>query len=145
MVRNRLSLGKVTAKQAEGVRTQKEALLNRDAKALDVEREFGVRIYSDAPTLREYVEQDYLPAIEVGRRKSTARFALKPVLERFGDRQLDHLRPFELERYKTERLKAVKSSTVAKEIREVGAQSRHEIASGEVPCYRDRVAAEGAR
>lgn len=70
-------------------------------------------------SLRAYVESEYLPRVLAGKRSSrpTARFALAPLLVKFGARHMGTLTPREIRNYIAGRLDVVRSATVNKEIR----------------------------
>jgi len=123
--RFRRSLGKLTAEAAETICAEKQKQLSHAAAAREAERRFGVKIFSSAPTFREFVEDDYIPFLDAGKAKpSTGRYSLARVLKELGHVQMDKLKPVDVERYKIRRLKVGKSGTVAKEIRMLKAAIR---------------------
>jgi integrase len=127
--RSRRSLGEIEPELAEKVRAAKERELADAADAREAERRFGVKIFSSAPTLREFVEDVYIPALDAGRANtSTARYSLARILAELGDIQMDKLKPVDVERYKIRRLNVAKSGTVDKEIRMLKAAIRRAIA-----------------
>lgn len=109
---NRRSVGKLDRQAAEAIRAAKEA-----------EVRYGVKIIGGARSLGAYVENEYLPRIAAGKQSArpTAKFALAPVLERFGECSMDALDPREFRSYITERMDNARSATVNKEIRMVKA------------------------
>lgn len=111
--RFRRSVGQLSAREAEGVRSAKEAELTH-----------GVRILARLPKVRDYLEW-YLDwyAAEHPTTMSKARSEMKRFIERFGHRPIDSIRAVEVEQYKRSRLlddKAAKE-TVGKEIRRLKA------------------------
>lgn len=111
--RFRRSIGQLSAREAEGVRSAKEAELTH-----------GVRILARLPEVRNYLEW-YLDwyAAEHPTTISKARSEMKRFIERFGHRPIDSIRAVEVEQYKRSRLlddKAAKE-TVGKEIRRLKA------------------------
>ena len=111
--RFRRSIGQLSAREAEGVRTAKEAELTH-----------GVRILARLPKVRDYLEW-YLDwyAAEHPTTISKARSEMKRFIERFGHRPIDSIRAVEVEQYKRSRLlddRAAKE-TVGKEIRRLKA------------------------
>lgn len=111
--RFRRSIGQLSAREAEGVRSAKEAELTH-----------GVRILARLPKVRDYLEW-YLDwyAAEHPTTISKARSEMKRFIERFGHRPIDSIRSVEVEQYKRSRLlddKAAKE-TVGKEIRRLKA------------------------
>lgn len=111
--RFRRSIGQLSAREAEGIRSAKEAELTH-----------GVRILARLPKARDYLEW-YLDwyAAEHPTTISKARSEMKRFIERFGHRPIDSIRAVEVEQYKRSRLlddKAAKE-TVGKEIRRLKA------------------------
>lgn len=111
--RFRRSIGQLSAREAEGVRSAKEAELTH-----------GVRILARLPKVRDYLEW-YLDwyAAEHPTTITKARSEMKRFIERFGHRPIDSIRAVEVEQYKRSRLlddKAAKE-TVGKEIRRLKA------------------------
>lgn len=105
----RRSLGKITARAAEEVRSAKEAELAH-----------GVRILPRLPTVRQFLEPycDWYDA-EHPTTGGKLRSELKRFIARFGSRHIDKLSPGEIERWKAERITDDEAApeTVGKEIR----------------------------
>lgn len=120
----RLSLGAIDAREAEKIRSAKEAELTH-----------GVRILPRLPTVRAYLEW-YLDWYEAEHPTTAgkARSEMKRFLARFGHRPIDTLRPTEVEGYKSDRLRTDKASpeTVGKELRRLKAAFTRGIAWGEI-------------
>lgn len=120
----RLSLGVVDAREAERIRSAKEAELTH-----------GVRILARLPTVRAYLEW-YLDwyagehPTTVGKAKSE----VKRFILRFGHRPIDTVRPTEVEGYKADRLKKDRAApeTVGKEIRRLKAAFNRGVEWGEL-------------
>lgn len=114
--RFRRSLGKLEAREAERIRSQKEAELTH-----------GVRIIARLPTVRAYLEW-YLDwyAAEHPTTEGKARSEVKRFIARFGHRPIDSLRPVEMEQYKRMRLVEDRAApeTVGKEVRRLQAAFR---------------------
>ncbi|WP_294994312.1 tyrosine-type recombinase/integrase [uncultured Stenotrophomonas sp.] len=111
--RFRRSIGQCDALEAERIRSAKEAELTH-----------GVRILARLPRVRDYLEW-YLAWYEAEHPTTIckARSEVKRFMTRFGHRQIDGIRPVEVEHYKRSRLlddKAAKE-TVGKEIRRLKA------------------------
>lgn len=114
--RFRRSLGKLAPREAEKVRSQKEAELTH-----------GVRIIARMPLLRDFLETwlDWYKA-EHPTTHNKAKSELRIFLLTLGHRQIDTLRPIELEAYKTQRLVTDRMApeTVGKEVRRLQAALR---------------------
>lgn len=118
--RQRVSIGKVSDREAEKVRAQKEAELTH-----------GVRIIARLPTVRAYLEW-YLDWYE-GEHPTTlgkARSEVKRFIAQFGHRPIDTIRAMEVEQYKRGRLVDDKAApeTVGKEIRRLQAAFNRGVA-----------------
>lgn len=118
----RQSLGRVTPREAEKVRSAKEAELRH-----------GVRILPRLPTLQAFM--DTYREWYAAEHPTTARtfgYEIRPILARFGHRPIDQIRPAEIEVWKAERLKDRSPETVGKELRRFKAALRKGIKWGEV-------------
>ncbi|HEY9126618.1 MAG TPA: tyrosine-type recombinase/integrase [Acidobacteriaceae bacterium] len=117
--RNRPSIGKLSEREAEEYRAAKEAELN-----------FGVRIISTAPPVRDFLISylDWYKA-EHPTTYSKAKSEVKRFIARFGHRPIDSINAFEVEQYKVERLTVDKAAkeTVGKEIRRLSAAFKRGI------------------
>jgi integrase len=103
----RRSLGPVEAREAERIRSAKEAELKH-----------GVRILPRLPLLRDFM--DYYAEWYKAEHPTTHKQLLKeikPLLAAFGHRPIDTIKPVELETWKAERLKTHARETVGKELR----------------------------
>lgn len=103
----RRSIGRVTAREAEKVRSAKEAELTH-----------GIAILPRLPKLQEFMDfyQDWYKA----EHPTTARtfgYEIRSVVAKFGQRPIDKIRPAEIELWKAERLKVAAPETVGKELR----------------------------
>lgn len=120
----RQSLGVIEPREAEKIRSQKEA-----------ELEHGVRIIARLPTVRAYLEW-YLDWYEAEHPTTgaKARSEVKRFIARFGHRPIDSLRPTEIEGFKTDRLKKDRAApeTVGKELRRVKAAFNRGVEWGEL-------------
>lgn len=105
----RRSLGKITARAAEEIRSAKEAELRH-----------GVRILPRLPTVRQFLEPycDWYDA-EHPTTGGKLRSEISKFMGRFGSRHIDKISPGEVERWKAERLTddEAAAETVGKEIR----------------------------
>ena len=114
--RFRPSIGRVSPREAEEIRSAREAELRH-----------GVRIISRAPLLRDFlgVWLDWYKA-EHPTTHGKAKSELRIILDSMGHRPIDTLRPIELEAYKTQRLVKDKMApeTVGKEVRRLQAALR---------------------
>lgn len=97
--RFRISIGRLGAREAEEIRSAREAELRH-----------GVRIISWAPLLRDFLSVwlDWYKA-EHPTTHNKAKSKLRIIIQSLGHRPIDTLHPIELEAYKTQRL--VKDST----------------------------------
>jgi integrase len=110
----RRSLGKIARTEAERIRSAKEAELTH-----------GVRILPRLPTLQAFM--DFYSEWYRAGHPTTARtfgYEIKPLLERFGHRAIDTIRPAEIEAWTAQRLKTHSKETVGKEIRRFKAALR---------------------
>jgi integrase len=117
--RERVSLGQISAGQAEEIRAAKEVELN-----------YGVRILATAPKLGDFIDS-YLEWYKA-EHPSTAGKAtseLRLFKEQFGHRQIDTIQPTEMVKYKTDRLtvNGVAKETVGKEVRRLKAALRRGV------------------
>ncbi|MEU4134571.1 hypothetical protein, partial [Streptomyces wuyuanensis] len=107
--RFRPSIGRVSPREAEEIRSAREAELRH-----------GVRIISRAPLLRDFLDVwlEWYKA-EHPTTHGKAKSELRIILQNLGHRPIDTLRPIELEAYKTQRLVKDKMApeTVGKEVR----------------------------
>lgn len=103
----RRSLGQLTAREAERIRSAKEAELTH-----------GVRILGRLPTLRAFMDfyADWYKA-EHPTTHGKLVSEIKPLLAAFGHRPIDTIRPAEIETWKKTRLQDRAPETVGKEIR----------------------------
>jgi integrase len=120
----RLSIGKVDAREAERIRSAKEAELTH-----------GVRILARLPTVKAFLDwyMDWYDA-EHPTTGGKARSEIKRFVARFGHRPIDTIRPTEIEAYKRDRLIADKAApeTVGKELRRLKAAFRRGVEWGEL-------------
>lgn len=118
----RRSLGQVTPAEAERIRSAKEAELTH-----------GVRILPRLPTLQAYM--DFYTEWYRAEHPTTARtfgYEVRSILKRFGHRNIDTIRPAEIEIWKAERLKTHSKETVGKELRRFKAAMKRGIDWGEI-------------
>lgn len=117
--RSRVTIGRVSPREAEGIRAAKEAELTH-----------GVRILPRLPTVREFLEAylDWYKA-EHPTTHGKAKSEVRLFIARFGHRPIDTLRPMEMESYKTDRLTKdkVAPETVGKEVRRLQAAFRRGV------------------
>src|SRR4249919_2139720 len=134
---NRISLGPIEAREAERIRSAKEAELTH-----------GVRILPRLPTLRAFMEfySDWYKADHPTTFR-TFGYEIKPWLERFGHRPIDSIKPVELEIFRAERLKTHAAETVGKELRRFKAALKKGIGWGEIDAnpFASVTAPRGAR
>lgn len=118
----RQSLGPITPREAEAIRSAKEAELKH-----------GVRILPRLQTLQAFMEfyQDWYAA-EHPTTADKLRRERKLILEHFGHRAIDTIRPAEIELWKAEQLKRRAPETVGKEIRRFKAALRRGVNWGEI-------------
>lgn len=119
---NRTSLGPIEAREAERIRSAKEAELTH-----------GVRILPRLPTLQAFM--DFYSEWYKAEHPTTSRtfgYEIKPLLARFGARAIDSIRPAEIEQWKAERLKTHSKETVGKEIRRFKAAMNRGMDWGEI-------------
>lgn len=135
----RRSLGRLEPREAEKIRSAKEAELRH-----------GVRIIARLPTVGAYFAS-YLDWYEAEHPTTgnKARSEVKRFLAQFGHRPIDTIRPVEIEGYKTDRLVRHRAApeTVGKELRRLQAAFRRGIALAEIdfnPCANVK-APRGAR
>ncbi|MGO4521162.1 tyrosine-type recombinase/integrase [Dyella sp. 2RAF44] len=105
----RVSLGKITEREAESYRQAKQ-----------VELEHGVKILNTLPTVRQFFE--YYEKWYAKTHKATAKkiiTELKSFRATFDSRHIDSIRPVEIENWKAERLVTHAAETVGKELRRV--------------------------
>lgn len=118
--RQRISLGKISAREAEEIRAAKEVELN-----------YGVRIIATAPRLGDFIDS-YLEwyKAEHPATISKATSELRLFKAKYGTRQIDTIQPTEMVKYKTDRLTVdrVSKETVGKEIRRLKAAFKRGIA-----------------
>jgi len=118
--RQRLSIGKISAREAEEIRAAKEIELN-----------YGVRIIATAPRLGDFIDS-YLEwyKAEHPTTISKATSELRLFKAKYGTRQIDTIQPTEMVKYKTDRLTIdrVSKETVGKEIRRLKAAIKRGIA-----------------
>jgi integrase len=118
----RRSLGKVTRAEAERIRSAKEAELTH-----------GVRILPRLPTLQAYM--DFYREWYAAEHPTTARtfgYEIRSLLERFGHRNIDTIRPAEIEAWKATRLQTHSRETVGKELRRFKAAMKKGIGWEEI-------------
>lgn len=133
----RRSLGPIEAREAERIRSAKEAELTH-----------GVRILPRLPTLQAYM--DFYADWYAAEHPTTARtfgYEIKSILSRFGHRPIDTIRPAEIELWKAERLKTHAKETVGKELRRFKAALRRGVKWKEIDAnpFDDVTAPRGAR
>lgn len=120
----RLSIGKVDAREAERIRSAKEAELTH-----------GVRILARLPTVKAYLDW-YMTWYDAEHPTTggKARSEIKKFVARFGHRPIDTLRPTEIEAYKRDRLVTDKAApeTAGKELRRLKAAFRRGVEWGEL-------------
>lgn len=114
----RFSLGKITAREAEKIRSQKEA-----------ELEHGVRIIARLPTVNAFLDSylDWYKAEHPTTHKK-AKSEFKAFCAAFGNRPIDKVRPAEVEVWKADRLSTMSRETVGKEIRRLNTAFKRGIA-----------------
>ncbi len=113
----RRSLGPITPREAERIRSAKAAELTH-----------GVRILPRLPTVQQFM--DFYVEWYKAEHPTTHRGLLnetRPWLVRFGHRPIDTLKPAELEAFKADRLKTRAPETVGKEVRRFKAAFRKGI------------------
>lgn len=117
--RFRRSIGQCDAREAERIRSAKEAELT-----------YGVRILARQPKVCDYLEWylDWYKA-EHPTTHGKAKSEVRLFIARFGHRPIDTLRPMEMESYKTDRLTKdkVAPETVGKEVRRLQAAFRRGV------------------
>lgn len=103
----RQSLGRIEARQAEKIRSAKEAELIH-----------GVAILPRLPKLQEFMDfyKDWYKA-EHPTTYRTFGYEIRSILLKFGQRPIDKIRPAEIEQWKAERLSTHSRETVGKELR----------------------------
>ena len=118
----RRSLGPVTPREAERIRSAKEAELTH-----------GVRILPRLPTLQAFMGfySDWYASEHPTTHKRLLS-EIKPVLTAFGHRPIDTIRPAELESWKAARLKTHAPETVGKELRRFKAALALGVEWGEI-------------
>ena len=118
----RRSLGPIEAREAERIRSAKEAELAH-----------GVRILPRLPTVAQFMEfyADWYKADHPTTHKNLLR-EIKPFLRTFGHRPIDTIRPAEIEAWKADRLKDHAPETVGKELRRFKAAFKRGIKWGEL-------------
>lgn len=118
----RRSLGEIDAGEAEAIRAAKEAELRH-----------GVRILPRLPLVRDFL-RTYVRWYEAEHPTTTKKLKseLKAFLEEFGGRNVDTIRPLEVEQWKAGRLAARAPETVGKEIRRLKAAFARGMAWGEL-------------
>lgn len=123
----RLSLGKIDAREAERIRSAKEAELTH-----------GVTILSKTQTVAKYLEW-YLEWYEAEHPTtvSKARSEFKRFTAKFGHRPIDSIRPTEVEDFKKERLRkdGAAPETVGKELRRLKAAFRRGVEWKEIDSH----------
>lgn len=114
----RRSLGPLEAREAERIRSAKEAELTH-----------GVRILPRLPTVQAFMGTytDWYAAEHPTTHKRLLS-EVKPFLAAFGHRPIDSIRPVEVELWKAERLKTRSKETVGKELRRMIAALRKGVA-----------------
>ena len=120
----RRSLGPIEAREAERVRSAKEAELRH-----------GVRILPRLPTVQQFM--DFYGDWYKAEHPTTHRRLLsevKPFLRAFGHRPIDTIRPAEVEAWKAEQLKTRAPETVGKELRRFKAAFKRGMDWGELDC-----------
>lgn len=113
----RRSLGRITAREAEKIRSAKEAELTH-----------GVAILPRLPKLQEFM--DFYQEWYKAEHPTTARtfgYEIRSVLAKFGQRPIDKIRPAEIEQWKAERLATHSRETVGKELRRFKAAMKRGI------------------
>lgn len=133
----RRSLGPIEARAAEEIRSAKEAELRH-----------GVRIIPRLPTLQAFMD-GYSDWYEAGH-PTTARtfgYEVRSILARFGHRNIDAIRPAEIEAWKADRLREAAPETVGKELRRFKAAIRRGVEWGEIDAnpFENVSAPRGAR
>ncbi|MDQ7996118.1 MAG: site-specific integrase [Luteibacter sp.] len=120
----RLSLGAIDAREAERIRSAKEAELTH-----------GVRILARLPTVKAYLDwyMEWYDA-EHPTTGGKARSEVKRFVARFGHRPIDTIRPTEVEAFKRDRLVTDRAApeTVGKELRRLMAAFRRGVEWGEL-------------
>lgn len=118
----RRSLGPITPREAEKIRSAKAAELTH-----------GVRILPRLPTVQAFM--DFYADWYKAEHPTTHRGLLneiKPFLRAFGHRPIDTIRPVEIEAWKAERLKTRAPETVGKELRRFKAAFKRGVEWGEL-------------
>lgn len=120
----RRSLGPIEAREAERIRSAKEAELTH-----------GVRILPRLPTVAQFMEfyADWYKADHPTTHKNLLR-EIKPFLATFGHRPIDTIRPAEIEAWKADRLRDHAPETVGKELRRFKAAFKRGMDWGELDC-----------
>ena len=118
----RRSLGPITPREAERLRSAKAAELTH-----------GVRIIPRLPTVQQFMDA-YEPIYEAKNPTTIRgwRNEIKPFLRTFGHRPIDSIRPVEVETWIAERLKTRARETVGKEIRRFKAAFRWGVRQREI-------------
>lgn len=133
----RRSLGKIAPRAAEEIRAAKEAELRH-----------GVRILPRLPSLRDYMDfyADWYKAEHPTTHKRLLS-EIEPLLDRFGHRPIDTIKPTEIEQWKAERLANRAPETVGKELRRFKAALNRGVEWGEIDAnpFRAVSAPRGAR
>lgn len=123
----RLSLGKVDAREAERIRSAKEAELVH-----------GVTILTKTQTVAKYLEW-YLEWYEAEHPTTVtkAKSEFKKFIEKFGSRPIDSIRPVEVEDFKRDRLRkdGAAPETVGKELRRLKAAFRRGVEWKEIDSH----------
>lgn len=133
----RRSLGPIEGREAERIRSAKEAELAH-----------GVRILPRLPTLGDFMAwyADWYKSDHPTTYKQLAS-EIKPILAQFAHRPIDTIRAAEIEHWKAERLKTHSRETVGKELRRFKAALRKGIEWGEIDAnpFQNVTAPRGAR
>lgn len=133
----RQSIGRITAREAETIRSAKEAELTH-----------GVRILPRLQTLGAYM--DWYAGIYAAEHPTTVKqftSELKPILAAFGSRPIDKITVREIEDWKKDRLKTRSRETVGKELRRFKAALNKGMEQGEIDAnpFAKVTAPKGAR
>ncbi len=118
----RRSLGPIEAREAERIRSAKEAELRH-----------GVRILPRLPTLQDYMD-GYTDWYEASHPTTVKQYRseIKPLLAEFGRRSIDSIRPAEIEAWASNRLRDRARETVGKELRRFKAALARGVKLGEI-------------